>query len=92
MTDDRGTGRTTAQMKAAPEGAVFIWCNSHLHYPRALAQDLGRRDLLIRSPEWLEGDGLRSFREEIVLDHAVSLTRRQYDGFAAWHFYMESRR
>ena len=44
---DRGTGRTTEQMEAAPKGAVFVWVNSYLSYPKHLAVSLGRQDLLI---------------------------------------------
>lgn len=50
----RQTGRTMRQMKDAPRGAVFVWCNAHLSYPRRLAKAIGRDDLLVVVPlSWL---------------------------------------
>ena len=43
---DRQTGRTTQQMLDAPVGAVFVWCNSALTYPKILAHGLQRDDLV----------------------------------------------
>lgn len=75
---ERGNGETTRQMAAAPPGAIFIWCNSNLSYPVALAKHLGRTDLEIYSPYWLESNRYRG-REvsAVVVDHAAELTRRQ---------------
>lgn len=68
---DRGVGRTTQQMRDARVGAVFIWCNDDLEYPRALAARLNRRDLQIIGPlrgiETLYGRR----RASVVVDHAV---------------------
>jgi hypothetical protein len=50
----RGSGKTTRAMVAAPKGAVFVWVNHHLDYPKHLAKFLGRDDLKIVSPEWIE--------------------------------------
>ena len=50
----RGTGRTTQQMIAAPHGAVFVWCNSNITYPKMLAQDLRRDDIVVRPLSWLK--------------------------------------
>jgi hypothetical protein len=74
MTDYRGTGRTTEQMKSAPVGAVFIWCNSNLAYPKGLAEKLGRQDLQIESPSWLSFRNIAG-REfvGVVVDHASHL-------------------
>lgn len=47
--NERGTGRTTAQMKSAPRNSVFIWCNQHIDYPK--------KDL----PEKLAGKTWKSF-------------------------------
>ena len=78
MADDRQTGRTTDQMIAAAEGSLFIWCNSALDYPRALARRLGRRDLFIVGPDDLDRRGdLRRRWPAIVVDHAVYFTDRQ---------------
>jgi len=70
----RQTGRTTQQMQAAPQGAVFVWCNSHVDYPIALARALGRGDLAVYPLAWLEpinviGRNLSG----LVLDHATPL-------------------
>ena len=45
---DRGSGRTTEQMKDAPVGATFIWCNDRTSYAERLAKHLGRPDLRIK--------------------------------------------
>lgn len=79
MSSDRQTGRTTRQMQESPRGAVFVWCNGHLAYPRDLARRLGRTDLEIVSPGWLDERNMRG-REftAIVLDHATELTSLQW--------------
>ena len=78
----RGDGTTTLQMTDAAEGALFIWCNGHLDYPRQLARKLGRTDLKIYSPSALENHFLAGLRfPAIVLDHACDLTADQIYGF-----------
>lgn len=75
------TGTTTRQMEEAPKGAVFIWCNGDLKYPRRLAHDIGREDLQIKAPTWLE-DRWRGLEiTGLVVDHAASLTHNQLDGY-----------
>lgn len=69
MSDERGTGATTRQMKEAPPDAVYLWCNDRMYYPQSLARDLGRADLRVVSPYWLEG-GCRGWRGPLVIDHA----------------------
>ncbi len=78
----RGTGTTTQQMLVAKQGALFIWVGGSLHYPRDLARRIGRTDLQIENPDYLDSDRWagRNFSEAII-DHAASLTRRQFD---AW--------
>ena len=56
MRDLRGTGFTSRQMENAPDGAVFVWCNGHLDYPKRLAEHLGRKDLRIESIPSLVGE------------------------------------
>ena len=77
----RRTGTTTQQIKAAPKGAIFIWINPDIEYPRLLANKLGRHDLQFRPPSWLvrgwQGIGLTG----VVIDHAVRLTNRQREGY-----------
>jgi hypothetical protein len=80
---ERGTGQTSSQMNECPKGAVYIWCNNHLEYPRALALHLGRIDLDIRGPASL-APAQRYFAGKrlsgVVLDHASRLTSRQIEG------------
>lgn len=52
-TGGRQSGRTTRAMQELPKGAVFVWVNQHLDYPKQLARKLGRDDLQIVSPQWL---------------------------------------
>lgn len=76
---DRGTGETTRQMKAAPNDAVFIWCNGALSYPKHLANQLGRNDLKIVGPEWLTSDRWRGLElTGIVVDHALTMSSREF--------------
>ena len=78
---DRQTGRTTAQMNAAPPGAVFVWLNSNLFYPKALAAKLGRDDMEVRPLSWLNKRNTRGRRfnySEVVVDHAVPFDSERY--------------
>lgn len=90
---ERGTGITTQQLREAPEGAVFVWCNHHISYPRDLAAKLGRRDLRIEPSSFFEGDRWRGLRGPVVVDHAFMelATRRQRDGWAEWASRYEAR-
>jgi hypothetical protein len=79
---ERGTGKTTRQMEAASQGAIFVWCNGQLSYPKNLAQKIGRSDLEIVSPSWLDGRVGYIGRKlsGVILDHAADLTGNQWDG------------
>jgi hypothetical protein len=66
---ERRTGRTTKQMQEAPPGAIFVWCNGHLWYPRQLARRLGREDLRIIGPHQIS-PALAGVCPAVVLDHA----------------------
>ena len=70
---ERGTGRTTEQMRTAPANAVFIWCNGVIDYPRRLARFLGRPDLMVVSPaaatDWRSYPHF--YKRPVVLDHAL---------------------
>ncbi len=77
MAEDRGTGATTRQMRAAPQGALFVWVNSNLSYPRNLAADIGRADLRIVSPEGLQPSLYGRRFPAVVIDHAARLNSRQ---------------
>lgn len=80
--NERRTGRTTRQMQEAPMGAVFVWCNDALTYPRLLAQRLCRGDLRIIGPSQLN-ERLRGYHTVVIIDHAADLTERQRDFLAA---------
>lgn len=77
----RGEGTTTKQMEAAPKGAVFVWCNGHTDYAVRLARKIGRDDLRVVSPAWLEDRWLGLELAGIVVDHAAQLTDRQWDEY-----------
>ena len=70
-------------MQGAPQGAVYVWCNAYPSYAKALARALGRADLRIETPGWLEYR-YEGVRVPIVLDHALLgvLSPRQQDGYA----------
>lgn len=87
----RGEGATTRQMQAAPQGAVFVWVNHHLDYPKDLARKLDRMDLKIMSPGHAFDDHhLRGRRfPAIILDHACDLTMRQWDEYDAVMYYLK---
>lgn len=74
-TGDRQSGRTAEQMRTAPTGAVFVWCNAHLYYPVALALHLGREDLEIVSPSWLDNRNIRGrIFSGVIADHECRYT------------------
>ena len=81
--ENRGTGRTTKQMLAAPKGAVYIWPNSHLYYPKHLAIDLGRADLIIRGAEVFDTNFffLGGHFSGLILDHAVTLFGKRANNY-----------
>jgi hypothetical protein len=71
---DRHCGLTSGQMKAAPAGEFFVWCNGDLRYPKALAANLGRSDLRIVSPDEVRFGCLYGHRGSVLVDHAAELT------------------
>lgn len=79
MNDARGHGTTTQQMQSAPRSAVFVWCNTKLAYPRALARHLGRNDLRIVSPLWVAPGVMDGCAFQIVVDHCAELSMKQRD-------------
>ena len=80
---DRQTGKTTQQIASAPLSAVFIWLSSDLRYPKRLAATLGRSDITIESPDWLEYRSRGTRPSAVVVDHAARLTRQQRYGLWA---------
>ena len=71
--NERGSGRTTRQIKELPLGAVFVWCNSRLDYPRRLLRHLNRMDVVLVTPNWVADNRWRgqTFTGGAV-DHAVA--------------------
>lgn len=79
----RGAGKTTSQLRAAPLGAVYIVpTKGAISYTKALAASLGRTDLEIVSPTWVEGS--RGRPRQIAADHATwsYLSRQQSEDLA----------
>lgn len=77
---ERRSGSTTSQLKNAPLGAAFVWVNGDLHYPRKLAESLGRKDLRMFSPGSVGNGALRGLRlPAVIVDHAADLTERQWN-------------
>lgn len=76
---ERGTGRTTAQIKDAPHGAYFVWCNDNTAYPTRLAIELGRRDLTIVAPRDVPHVLAGRRKVAVVVDHAAKLKTREGD-------------
>lgn len=70
----RGSGRTTEQLRSAPKGAVFVWCNGGLAYPRKLARHMGRDDLtIVTAHSYAMGETdllVKGSNRKIVVDHA----------------------
>jgi hypothetical protein len=67
----RGTGRTTKQILAAPENAVYVWpVSGSMYYIKYLVLDLGRADLKIVSLEHFCTNYHRGLRAPVVVDHA----------------------
>lgn len=63
-------GTTTRQMLQAPVGAIYVWCNGNLHYPRGLAKHLGRDDLQVVPSSWLMPSCIAT-HGVVVVDHAM---------------------
>ena len=77
----RGTGRTTKQMKEAPQNAVFIWGTpGSIGYAVDLARRIGREDLQIKTPVWLKDNWQGLKLSGVVVDHATTLNDEQHEG------------
>lgn len=66
----RGSGRTSQQIKDAPVGAIFVWCNEGLSYVNALAEHLGRKDVKIVRASYYKIGYTAGLSRPIVIDHA----------------------
>lgn len=68
---DRGTGRTSAQILAAPPNAVLVSPTGDPDYCQRLAEHLGRPDIKCVSKSWLLRSGYEGTRRPVVIDHAL---------------------
>ena len=74
----RGTGRTSAQIANAPDGAIFVWCAKNTRYAQELAKKLLRTDLKIVSSSWLRIENVIGRRGLcVVVDHAMDMDKSQ---------------
>jgi len=64
-------------MQEAPTGALYVWVNDQLGYPRRLAEKLNRTDLVIVSPGQIRFETLVA--QSIVVDHATKWTRGMHE-------------
>jgi hypothetical protein len=72
----RGTGRTTAQLRDAPKGAMYVVLDHRFDYVINLAHKLGRSDIIFNRANNI--DLLRGYTQsDIIVDHEVTLTPLQ---------------
>jgi hypothetical protein len=82
VSEGHGSGLTTRAMQCAKRGAVYVWLNDRLEYPRELARRLGREDLVIVGPSWLtDRRWLGLTFPEITQDHATTFTDAQWKAY-----------
>lgn len=70
----RGTGRTTEQIRSAPQGAIYVCVSGRGGYEHQNALRLGRADLEFRPLKFLDDRGWRGTTGHVIVDHAVALT------------------
>jgi hypothetical protein len=85
MTNARGSGMTSDQMKNAPQGAVFVYAGDH-RYSRNLAHHLGRSDLVLCPLDYrLVVKRICGTQRQVVIDHALPLDQNR----RAWQEFKE---
>jgi hypothetical protein len=91
---DRQNGTTSQQMREAPKGAWYVWPNGHYGYPKALANHLGREDLVIVSAGNLYYSTFLCRDVEVVIDHAAlhHISDSAYDGIMQHRANLERRK
>lgn len=88
----RQTGRTSKLMLAAGENAVYVVRNNSYYY-NMLKLHLNRPDLVVRTAEFIFGNGcerMRGVKADIVLDHYVQDTMNEYEA-DAWAYFCSRR-
>lgn len=80
------TGRTTAQLRSAPQHATYIAPTQEaIPYTLALATALGRTDLRIVGPAFIDQRQYLGSEVPIVADHAtLAYPRPALREFVAW--------
>lgn len=88
---DRGSGRTTRQIKDAPQGAVYVVPHSAVDYTRRLAESLGRADLRIERPDYFF-DKWHGLQLPVVVDHAAPefMSTREREGWIGCAAYLSA--
>jgi hypothetical protein len=66
-------------MMEAPHGAIYVWLNGRLDYPRRLADHIGRRDLVIVSAGSVRLETVIGKMVVMVVDHATRWTDGMFD-------------
>lgn len=84
MSETRGSGQTIRQMVSAREGAVFVWVNHDTRCAKKLTKRIGRTDLEIVGPQWLENGWIGRSLFGLVIDHAARqfMTATQQENIA----------
>lgn len=83
----RQSGRTTKQIKEAPADSVFVWpVASSLFVPIGIARELGRDDLKIVSPSWLQRKNVYGVKLNVVFDHAFGIAELNDEQHACYHY------
>ena len=82
----RNSGTTTAQLKSAPLGSLFICMNyRHKIYVEKLCQYLNREDIAVMTRTVLTSDKVRRLRgtqfSSIIADHSVELEPHEIEGW-----------
>ena len=64
--------KTTTQLKRAVYGSLFIWRSLSLSYPRQIAKEIGREDIIVRSLLFIRSMECQSHKyPDVILDHSL---------------------
>lgn len=78
----RRTGETTKIIQSLRNGGIFVWCTKLIAYPKHLAASIGRADVTVVGPEWLEEQRYRGMKlSDIAIDHSAKLTDGQWNNY-----------
>lgn len=69
-------------IRALRNGGIFVWGNKLIAYPKHLAASIGRADVTVVGPEWLEEQRYRGLElSDIAVDHSANLTNGQWNNY-----------